>query len=50
VQHLRTFGCVVYVKVTKPHLKKLDNHGTPMVFIGYERGVKVWRFYDPASR
>jgi hypothetical protein len=49
VSFLRTFGCVAYVKATKPHLKKLDDHGTPVVFIGYERGTKVWRFYDPVT-
>jgi hypothetical protein len=31
---------VAYVKVTKPHLKKLDDCGTPVVFIGYEPGAK----------
>ena len=43
---MRTFGCMAYVKVTKPHMKKLDDHGTPVVFIGYESGAKAWRFYD----
>ena len=50
VHYLRTFGCVAYIKATKPHLKKLDDRGTPAVFIGYEPGAKAWRFYDPASR
>ena len=44
VHYLRTFGCVAYIKVTKPHLKKLDDRGTPVVFIGYEPGTKAWRF------
>jgi hypothetical protein len=48
VQHVRTFGCVAYVKTMKPHLKKLNGRGTSVVFIGYEQGAKVWRFYDPA--
>ena len=47
VSFLRTFGCVAYVKAMKPHMKKLDDHGTPVVFIGYEPGAKAWRFYDP---
>jgi hypothetical protein len=28
VSHLRTFGCVAHVKVTKPNLKKLDDRST----------------------
>jgi hypothetical protein len=27
VHYLRTFGCVVYVKNTKPNLKKLEDRG-----------------------
>jgi hypothetical protein len=50
VEHLRVFGCVAYVKVNRPHLKKLDDRSTAMVFIGYEPGAKAWRFYDSATR
>jgi hypothetical protein len=50
VHHLRTFGCVAYIKAAKPHLRKLDDCGLPAVFISYKQGVKVWRFYDPATR
>jgi hypothetical protein len=50
VYHLRTFGCIAYVKSSKPHLRKLDDRDTPVVFIGFERGAKAWRFFDPASR
>jgi len=34
VHHLRTFGCVAFIKETRPNLKKLDDRGTPVVFIG----------------
>jgi hypothetical protein len=47
VSHLRTFGYIVYVKNTRPHLKKLDDRSTKMVFIGYEEGSKAYRAYDP---
>jgi transposase InsO family protein len=50
VEHLRVFGCVAYVKATRPHLKKLDDRSTAMVFVGYEPGAKAWRFYDPVAR
>ena len=36
VEFLRTFGCVAHVKTVRPHLKKLDEWNSPMVFIGYE--------------
>jgi hypothetical protein len=49
VHHLRTFGCVVYVRNTRPNLKKLENRGRRMVFIGYEKGSKAYRAYDPIS-
>jgi hypothetical protein len=31
---------VAYVKATEPHLKKLDDSDTSVVFIGYEPGAK----------
>jgi hypothetical protein len=40
VHHLRTFGCIVYVRNTKPHLKKLDDRSRKMIFVGYERGQR----------
>ncbi|WVZ66255.1 hypothetical protein U9M48_015502 [Paspalum notatum var. saurae] len=49
VHHLRTFGCIVYVKNTKPNLKKLEDRGQRMVFIGYEKGSKAYRAYDPTT-
>jgi hypothetical protein len=50
VEHLRVFGCVAYVRVTRPHLKKLEDMGVTMVFIGYEPGAKAWRFFDPVAQ
>jgi hypothetical protein len=50
VRFLRIFGCVGHVKVAGPHLRKLDDRSTPMVFIGYEIGSKAYRMYDPATK
>jgi hypothetical protein len=50
IHHLKTFGCVVYVKNTTPHLNKLDDRGRKMIFVGYERGTKAYRAYDPVVR
>jgi hypothetical protein len=50
VKHLKTFGCLVYVRNTTLHLKKLEDHGRKMVFIGYEHGSKAYRAYDPVTK
>jgi hypothetical protein len=47
VHHLRMFGCIVYVRNTTSHLKKLKNRGRKMIFIGYEGDSKAYRVYDP---
>ncbi|KAG6497222.1 hypothetical protein ZIOFF_045114 [Zingiber officinale] len=44
--HLRGFGCVAYVKNTTPHLKKLDDRSSPMVYLGVEEGCKAHRVFD----
>jgi hypothetical protein len=49
VRHLKVFGCVAFVKVTRPHLSKLDARGLKTVFIGYEEGSKAYRLYDPVA-
>jgi hypothetical protein len=36
VHHLKTFGCIVFVKNTTPHLKKLEDYSCKIIFIGYE--------------
>jgi hypothetical protein len=49
VHHLRVFGCIAYMKITRPHLAKLDDRGLKMVFIGYEPRSKAYRLYNPAD-
>jgi len=34
------------VKLTKPHLSKLEDKSTPMVFLGYEVGSKAYQLYN----
>jgi hypothetical protein len=50
VHHLWTFGCIVYVRNTTLHLKKLEDHGRRMIFVGYKSGSKVYRAYDPIMK
>ena len=49
VSFLRTFGCVVHVRDTRPGLKKLDDRSRPMIFVGYPTGTKGYRAYDPTT-
>jgi hypothetical protein len=50
VHHLRTFRCIVYVQNTAPHLKKLEDRGRKMIFVGYESDSKAYRAYDPIMK
>jgi hypothetical protein len=50
LSHLRTFGCVAHVKVTKPKLTKLDDRSKPMIFVGYEPGSAAYRCYDLVTK
>jgi transposase InsO family protein len=50
VHHLRTFRCIVYVRNTMPHLKKLEDCGCKMIFVCYESSFKVYRAYDPITK
>jgi hypothetical protein len=50
VHHLRTFGCIAYVWNMTPHLKKLEECGRQVIFIGYESGSKEYRAYDPITK
>jgi hypothetical protein len=49
VSFFRTFGCIAHDKNTKPHLKKLEDRSTPMIFVGYEAGSKAYRVYNPVD-
>jgi hypothetical protein len=49
VHHLRTFGCIIYVRNMMPHLKKMEDRDCKMIFISYESGSKAYRAYDPVG-
>jgi hypothetical protein len=50
VQHLRTFRCIVYVRNMMQHLKKLEDRGHKMIFVGYESSSKAYRAYNPIMK
>jgi hypothetical protein len=49
VSFFRTFGCIAHVKNRKPHLKKLEDRSTSMIFVAYEAGSKAYRVYNPVD-
>ena len=48
ISHLRIFGCAAWVLQEKG--KKWDPNSKPMVFIGYEKGSKAYRVWNPETR
>jgi hypothetical protein len=50
VHNLRTFGCIVYIQNMMSHLKKLEDRGCKMIFIGYESVSKAYHVYDPVTK
>ena len=49
MDHMRIFGSIVHVKVTKGHLSKLEDMSQPLIFIGYELGTKAYKCFDPVN-
>jgi hypothetical protein len=43
------FGYIVYAQNTTPHFKKLEDRSRKMIFVGYEKGNKAYRGYDPLT-
>jgi hypothetical protein len=38
------------LKSTSPHLSKLDDRSSLMVFLGHEKGSKAYKVYNPVTR
>ena len=50
LQHLRVFGCDVYVHVPKENRSKMDNKDEKCIFIGYKDGVKGYKIWNPETK
>lgn len=46
---LRIFGCPAYVHVQSEQRSKLDSKSKQCIFLGYEKGVKGFKLWDPTS-
>ena len=47
---LKIFGCSAYVHMQSGERSKLDSKLRKCVFLGFEKGVKGYRFWDPISK
>lgn len=50
IHHFRVFGCLSHIKITSPHLTKLEDRSVKGVLLGYEEGSKAYRLYDPIRK
>ena len=50
VEHLKVFGCIVFVKTLSKSLRKQDARSIPMIFIGYEKGVEGYITFNIVSQ
>lgn len=50
LHYLRVFWCVAHIKTAWPHLKKLEDRGTPMVFLSNEPGSNAYKVFDLVTR
>lgn len=50
VSHLRPFGCLAYVHVSKSNRDKLDVKSSRGIFLGYSRTSRAWRVWDINSQ
>ena len=45
--HLRIFGCPVYIHILKEKRTKLVSLGKKGIFVGYSESLKAYRIYFP---
>ncbi|KAE8708629.1 Cyclic nucleotide-gated ion channel 1 [Hibiscus syriacus] len=48
--NLRIFGCPAYVHVPADERSKLDAKSKECIFLGYKKGVKGFKFWDPVTK
>ena len=48
--NLRIFGCLAFVHISNDERSKLVPKSKKCVFVGYSKGVKGFKFWDPISK
>ena len=48
--NLKIFGCPAYVHISSDESSKLDPKSKKCIFIGYMKGVKGYKFWDPVVK
>lgn len=49
LMHIKVFRCTAYMKVPVVQVRKLDDRGKAVVYLGREPGTKESRLYDPKT-
>jgi hypothetical protein len=49
-EHIKTFGCLCYVKNLSKQRDKFDSRAERCVFVGYPKGQKGWTVYNLRTR
>ena len=49
IGHLRILGSIVHMKTFR-RLGKLDDRSKEIVFVGYAKGTKAYRCFDPTTQ
>jgi hypothetical protein len=47
---MRIFGCPAYVHISSEDRSKLDPKSKKCIFLGYEKGVKGYKLWDPVAQ
>jgi hypothetical protein len=50
VEHLRIFGCPVYIHIPQDKRKKLEPSGNKGIFVGYSESSKAYRIHVPGQQ
>ncbi|KAK2396531.1 hypothetical protein QL285_058180 [Trifolium repens] len=50
LDNLRIFGCPAFVHISSEDRSKLDPKSKKCVFVGYSKGVKGFKLWDPVSK
>ena len=50
LSNLRIFGCPAYMLVSGDERSKLDSESKKCIFLGFEKGVKGFKLWDPEAR